>query len=129
LIVQRRRQVDDAELDRPDLGPPDGSIRFLGTRSSGPRHRHRALGILAAPEAVHCFRADRAPKPRHGRLLRRDNECHQDIEQVFTLFPGLQSAKKSEGGTIVRGEQQMLRDRPGADGAPESATARRAVDG
>lgn len=66
-------------------------------------------GIAHVPEGRQIF----APlnvidNLRLGAYTRRDNGIKKDMDYVLELFPRLAERKKSAGGTLSGGEQQML---------------------
>ena len=131
---ERRRQVDDAALDQRAQPPAHGHdhasrasdiTNDAAARRREDRHRAVAGGPAAVPAHDACSRTSRwarssAPTARGIK---------EDIDRVFELFPRLAERRTQKAGTLSGGEQQMCRDRPGADGAAEAADARRAVDG
>ena len=89
------------------------------------------MGIAQSPEGRRLFpRMTVLENLEMGAFQRTDRaNFPEDLDRVFDLFPRLAERQQQKAGTMSGGEQQMVRDRPGADGAPEAAAARRAVDG
>ena len=84
------------------------------------------MGIAQSPEGRRLFpRMTVRENLEMGAFNRTDRDgIEQDIEHVYELFPRLSERRDQQAGTLSGGEQQMLLDRPGADGATEAAAAR-----
>jgi len=96
------------------LRPVRGRIALDGQDIAAlPAERVVAAGIALVPEGRRVF----APLTvrenlEMGAFLRlwprRRREVHDDLDQVFTLFPRLKERSQQSAGTLSGGEQQML---------------------
>ena len=113
--------------------PRKGKIVFQGTDiTSMPPHQIVKRGISQSPEGRKLFpRMTVTENLEMGAFQRTDQRGDQ--ARTWTASSRCSRASPSgrtqKAGTMSGGEQQMLRDRPRADGAAEAAAARRAVDG
>ena len=112
--------------------PREGRIAFQGkdiTNAAAARDRedgHRAVARGPAALPAH----ERAREPRDGRVpAARPGELPGGPRPRLRALPAARGAEAPEGGDAVRRRAADVRDRPRADGAPEAAPARRAVDG
>ena len=112
--------------------PREGTIRFQGRDiTNAAPHEIVKDGIAQSPEGRRLFpRMTVLENLEMGAFQRTDRaNFKEDLDRVFHLFPRLAERKQQKAGTMSGGEQQMVRDGPRADGAPEAAAPRRAVDG
>ena len=112
--------------------PREGSIHFQGTEITDEApHKVVKMGISQSPEGRRLFpRMSVLENLQMGAFQRSDRAGQrEDMDRVFSLFPRLAERKNQRAGTLSGGEQQMLCDRPRADGEAEAAPARRALDG
>ena len=93
------------------LHPQEGSILFNGEDITNTEAYHIVeKGISMVPEGRHVFsKLTTLENLEMGAFIRKDKtEIHQDIENVFKLFPRLKERSKQSAGTLSGGEQQML---------------------
>ena len=96
------------------LTPPrgiQGKIIFNGREIQKMRgHRITALGLSQVLEGRHIFpKLTVEENLRVGAYLRKDTKkIHDDIAEMYKLFPRLYERKTSFGGHFSGGEQQML---------------------
>ncbi len=96
------------------LTPPrgiQGKIIFNGREIQKMRgHRITALGLSQVLEGRHIFpKLTVEENLRVGAYLRKDTKkIHDDIAEMYKLFPRLYERKTSFGGHLSGGEQQML---------------------
>jgi branched-chain amino acid transport system ATP-binding protein len=84
-----------------------GSILFQGTEIIGkPSHRIAKAGIALVPQGRHIFPS--LTVAEHFEIVRRQGPCRWNIERIYHLFPRLAERRRSTGGTLSGGEQQML---------------------
>jgi branched-chain amino acid transport system ATP-binding protein len=87
-----------------------GTVHFEGqdiTRRAA--HELVRAGIGHAPEGRRIFsRLTVLENLQMGAFTRSQNEAHEDLERIFTLFPRLQERSSQRGGSLSGGEQQML---------------------
>ena len=129
---QRRRQVDDPALDQRPQPSPAG----LDHVSRGGHHER-----LAPPDRQGRDRSEprrtapvppdvRDREPRDGRLpAHGPRELQRRHGPGVRAVPAAARASPPEGRDDVRRRAADVRDRPCADGAPDIAAPRRAVDG
>ena len=109
-----------------------GSITFKGDKISGkPGNEIVKRGICQSPEGRRIFpRMTVDENLDLGAFLRNDKAAVAATrEHVLDLFPRLRRAHQPEGRHHVRRRAADARSRPGDDGQPKAAAARRAVDG
>ena len=89
------------------------------------------MGISLSPEGRHVFpRMTVRENLELGAYLRRDRDgISEDLDARVRPVPAPQGAREAEGRHDVRRRAADARDRAGADGEPQAAAARRAVDG
>ncbi len=111
--------------------PRSGRIVFDGREITNmPTHEIMRLGIAQSPEGRRIFpRMTVMENLQMGAMLVDEKHFDDDLKRMFTLFPRLKERIAQRGGTLSGGEQQMLCDRPRADGPSQAAAARRAVAG
>ena len=88
-----------------------GWVCFAGDDvTRAPPHRRVAMGIAQVPEGRQIFGAlGVADNLRLGAYLRRDNDgIAADLERVFAMFPVLKERRRTPGGALSGGQQQML---------------------
>jgi len=92
-----------------------GEVIFGGQNvTSLPPDRIVKLGISQVPEGRQVFKPlsveDNLDLGAYLRYRSHEGKTsiHQDMEQVFTLFPQLRERRKQLAGTMSGGEQQML---------------------
>ena len=86
--------------------PRDGSVRFEGAALTGaPTHVIARRGIALVPEHRDIFRS--LSVEENLAVARRDGSTW-NIADVFAHFPRLRERRRSRGGTLSGGEQQML---------------------
>ena len=86
--------------------PRDGSVRFEGAALTGaPTHVIARRGIALVPEHRGIFRS--LSVEENLAVARRDGSTW-NIADVFAHFPRLRERRRSRGGTLSGGEQQML---------------------
>jgi len=91
------------------LHPAAGTVRFGGEVISGlPPHRIVAMGIGHVPEGRRIFPDMSVVENLEMGAYQRRGSIGADMEQVFELFPELDTRRKQIGGTLSGGEQQML---------------------
>ncbi len=94
------------------LKPFHGTIEFKGQQIQGvPAHRIVARGLSLCPEGRQLFPQLSVYKNLSmGAYTRRSNrqEFQANLENVYALFPILQSRTNQMAGTFSGGEQQML---------------------
>ena len=129
---ERRRQVDDAPRDQRPQSTPSGldPLRGPGDRDGRAAHdrqeRDRAEPRGAAAVPAH----DGHREPRDGCVpAHRPRELPGGHRPCVRAVPAALRAPHAEGRDDVRRRAADVRDRPGADGPPEAAPPRRAVDG
>jgi len=91
--------------------PTEGQITFLGERIDGlSSHEIVKRGIAHCPERQKLFPEMTVMENIElGAYLRKDQEqIHQDLDRVFSLFPVLEERKSEDARTLSGGEQQML---------------------
>ncbi|MBI2885002.1 MAG: ABC transporter ATP-binding protein [Candidatus Omnitrophica bacterium] len=101
--------------------PRQGSITFGGARLNGiAPEAVAALGIGHVPEGRRVFtRLTVLENLRLGAYLRRDSRAmHEDVRQMWELFPVLRARQRQLAGTLSGGEQQMLAMARGLMGRP-----------
>ena len=88
-----------------------GSIRFMDDEITdrGPMHIVK-LGISLIPEGRQLFPyLSVLSNLKLGASLRKDkNEINNSLQEIYKLFPILQSRRNQKAGTLSGGEQQML---------------------
>jgi len=105
--------TEDGEVTR-------GEIIFDGERING----QSTPTQIVRPASFRSWRPpqssrhDVAGKPAARRLTRSDNEIGAGIEYGLRLFPAPEGANRPRG-YLSGGEQQMLADSAGPDGAPK----------
>jgi len=88
------------------VAPREGSIQFEGrSLEAQPTHAIARRGISLVPEHRGIFRS-LSVEENLGVALRKGNAW--SIEDVFQHFPRLRERRRSRGGTLSGGEQQML---------------------
>jgi branched-chain amino acid transport system ATP-binding protein len=88
-----------------------GEIWFSGQRIDGLSTTDIVkLGIVQIPEGRWLFPyLSVLVNLQLGASLRKDRDgIHQDLEEVYKLFPRLQERRNQKAGTLSGGEQQML---------------------
>jgi branched-chain amino acid transport system ATP-binding protein len=91
------------------LRPKRGSIRFQDRELSGLQPDAIVLrGIALVPENRLVFPAMTVLENLHAGAYQRKDDFAQDIERLFTRFPGLRERASQQAGTLSGGEQQML---------------------
>jgi branched-chain amino acid transport system ATP-binding protein len=88
-----------------------GQIKLKGARIDGIEPQEIVKkGISQSPEGRKIFpRMTVMENLEMGAFLRTDKvEIHNDMENVFTLFPRLKERIRQKAGTMSGGEQQML---------------------
>ena len=86
--------------------PREGRIQFDGAAlETQPTHAIARLGIALVPENRGIFRS-LSVEENLGVALRKGTAW--DIGDVFRHFPRLRERRRSRGGTLSGGEQQML---------------------
>ena len=112
-----------------------GTIRFDGqdiTTMPAARAGRRS-GIGQSPEGRGIFPGmtvlENLDMGAYARKDRKTPTTKEDLDRVFELFPRLRGAAQPGRRHDVRRRAADARHRPGADGRPEAAAARRAVDG
>jgi branched-chain amino acid transport system ATP-binding protein len=91
--------------------PTQGQITFLGERIDGlSSHEIVKRGIAHCPERQKLFPEMTVMENIElGAYLRKDQEqIHQDLDRIFSLFPVLKERKSEDARTLSGGEQQML---------------------
>jgi feruloyl-CoA synthase len=91
--------------------PRSGRIRFRGEDITGsPSHRTCDLGIGQVPEGRQIFPSLSVQENLElGALLpRARTRSAETLQEVFRLFPRLESRRTQLAGTMSGGEQQML---------------------
>ena len=112
--------------------PREGRIRFEGRDiTMAPPHEIVGGGIAQSPEGRRLFpRMTVTENLEMGAFQRTDKENFQaDMDRVFELFPRLYERRTQKAGTMSGRRAADVRDRSRAHGAPEAASARRALDG
>jgi branched-chain amino acid transport system ATP-binding protein len=86
--------------------PREGHVRFAGAAvEAEPTHAIARRGIALVPEHRGIFRS--LSVDENLAVARRTGSLW-DIADVFSHFPRLQERRRSRGGTLSGGEQQML---------------------
>ena len=120
---QRLGQVDDAEDDpRHRARREAAACCSTASRSTTWTCRTRiARGLAIVPENRRLFgQLTVLENLELGATLRKGEDLTEDYERVYQLFPRVHERLKQLAGTLSGGEQQMVRDRPGADVAPDA---------
>ncbi len=93
------------------LRPASGTVQFEGNRIEGlPTYEICRRGIIQVPEGRKIFpRMKVIDNLEMGAYLpEAKKHFRENLEQVFSLFPLLDSRKKQLAATLSGGEQQML---------------------
>lgn len=93
------------------MHPREGTVHFDGQPiHTVDAHKLVGRGIAQSPEGRRIFpRLTVQDNLEMGAYLRRDRKhVHEDIDNVFTLFPRLKERRRQYAGTLSGGEQQML---------------------
>ncbi len=93
------------------LRPASGTVQFEGNRIEGlPTYEICRRGIIQVPEGRKIFpRMKVIDNLEMGAYLpEAKKHFRENLEQVFSLFPLLESRKKQLAATLSGGEQQML---------------------
>jgi branched-chain amino acid transport system ATP-binding protein len=104
------------------IRPYSGRVTFQGedvTRLSA--HAKAARGLVLVPEGRQLF-SDMTVEENlemGAYCHRARSRFHEQIEQVYTLFPRLRERRRQKAGTFSGGEQQMLAIGRGLMAAPE----------
>jgi branched-chain amino acid transport system ATP-binding protein len=88
-----------------------GRIRFLDQSIENLRpDKIVRMGLSQVPEGRHIFQYMTVRENLDmGAYLRKDSrDIHNDLEQIYSMFPILADRKNQVGGTLSGGEQQML---------------------
>lgn len=92
-----------------------GEIQFVKEQIQAlPPDRIVRLGISQVPEGRQVFKpmtvADNLMLGAYLRYRARDDKAaiHNDIREIFSLFPRLEERREQAAGTMSGGEQQML---------------------
>ena len=94
-----------------DDQPDKGSIWFLGNRIDGEETESIVRqGLSYVPEGREVFEELTVHENLlMGAYIRRDTkEIHQDLKEIYDLFPVLEDRQDQLAGTLSGGEQQML---------------------
>jgi len=89
----------------------EGRISFDGRSiEKTPAHEIVKMGLVHCPERRRPFREMSVLENllAGGYLLSRKEDCREELEKVFQLFPVLGNRQKQVSGTLSGGEQQML---------------------
>ncbi len=93
------------------MKPASGTVQFEGNRIDGlPTYEICRRGIIQVPEGRKIFpRMKVIDNLEMGAYLpEAKKHFRENLEQVFSLFPLLESRKKQLAATLSGGEQQML---------------------
>jgi branched-chain amino acid transport system ATP-binding protein len=87
-----------------------GSIRFAGETMDTLRAHERVMrGIVQVPEGRQVFMPlSVEDNLRLGAFRRTDNEIETDLEQIYVMFPLLAEKRRTAGGSLSGGQQQLL---------------------
>lgn len=101
--ITRRSAGEDITLE--------GTVTFDGERIDQiPAHEIVKRGLIHCPERRRPFREmtvlDNLQAGAY--LLKEKKEAHENLRQVYDLFPVLEGRSKQISGTLSGGEQQML---------------------
>lgn len=91
--------------------PKSGEILFRGENINGNQpYKLVEKGLCLVPEGRRVFSSMTVLENLEmGAYTRNDKKVVQeDIDKVFSLFPGLKERQKQRAGTLSSGEQQML---------------------
>ena len=101
--IMRRSAGEDIILE--------GQVRFNGERiDQVPAHEIVKRGLIHCPERRRPFREMTVLENLHaGAFLIKDKKAmHENLAQVYALFPILKTRSRQISGTLSGGEQQML---------------------
>ena len=92
------------------LHPSTGSVAFLGdSLAKIAPHKIVERGLAQVPEGRRVFAQMTVRENLEmGAYTQSSNNIHEDLENVYTLFPRLNERKNQVAGTLSGGEQQML---------------------
>ena len=93
------------------LRPREGTIRLAGEDLAEYKpHEIVSKGVVQVPEGRRVFaEMSVAENLQMGAFALRDNQKNaENLERVYSLFPRLKERNSQLGGTLSRGEQQML---------------------
>ena len=87
-----------------------GTVEFMGKPASKKPYEVVEAGLVQVPEARQIFaKLTVYENLRIGSNFRKDQSgIKEDIERVYSIFPGLKEREKQYGGLLSGGEQQML---------------------
>ncbi|MBQ7560521.1 MAG: ABC transporter ATP-binding protein [Synergistaceae bacterium] len=92
------------------LHPSTGSVSFLGdSLAKIAPHKIVERGLAQVPEGRRVFAQMTVQENLEmGAYTQANNYIHEDLENVYKLFPRLNERKNQIAGTLSGGEQQML---------------------
>ncbi len=93
------------------LHPSTGSVSFLGgSLAKIQPHKIVEKGLAQVPEGRRVFAQMTVQENLEmgAYTQNNQNEIHDDLEKVYSLFPRLKERMKQTAGTLSGGEQQML---------------------
>ena len=93
------------------LHPSTGSVSFLGESLAKIQpHKIVEKGLAQVPEGRRVFAQMTVQENLEmgAYTQNNQNEIHDDLEKVYSLFPRLKERMKQTAGTLSGGEQQML---------------------
>ncbi len=92
------------------LHPSTGSVSFLGdSLAKIAPHKIVERGLAQVPEGRRVFAQMTVQENLEmGAYTQSNNYIHEDLENVYKLFPRLNERKNQIAGTLSGGEQQML---------------------
>ena len=92
------------------LHPSTGSVSFLGdSLAKIAPHKIVERGLAQVPEGRRVFaQMTMQENLEMGAYTQANNYIHEDLENVYKLFPRLNERKNQIAGTLSGGEQQML---------------------
>ncbi len=104
------------------LRPRGGKVVFAGEDVTWlPTHMKAARGLVLVPEGRQLFgHMSVEENLEMGAFSRRARRrFHNQLDQVYTLFPRLKERRRQKAGTFSGGEQQMLAIARGLMAVPE----------
>ena len=93
------------------LHPSTGSVSFLGESLAKIQpHKIVEKGLAQVPEGRRVFAQMTVQENLEmgAYTQNNQNEIHDDLEKVYSLFPRLKERMRQTAGTLSGGEQQML---------------------
>jgi branched-chain amino acid transport system ATP-binding protein len=93
------------------IKPTSGRVLYCGADvTSAPTNRLARLGLVLVPEGRAIFAEFTVEENLRigGYVHRSRQQIRLEMDEVFGLFPALWERRRSRGGTLSGGEQQML---------------------